>query len=311
MLRSKTPYARDCRRLCEKANSGGNGMNWHPKSWWSKQPRQIPLDGPTLKGPVWQMCTAAQFEEDAYTEASQALFLPAGVKHRKLWEWAYIRSALLSHFGSLEGKRGLGFGVGREPLVANFAGAGAAIVATDLGGEEAAAAGWIETDQHAASLEALRYPGHCPADLFNQRVAFRAVDMNAIPVDLVGFDFLWSSCSLEHLGSLQHGMSFIENSMRCLRPGGLAVHTTEFNVSSNGATMESSTLSIYRRRDIEALATSLASKGHSVPAINFSPGDQPLDLHIDLPPYSSDRHLKLRVAKFDTTSFGMNICAAG
>ena len=39
--------------------------------------------------------------------------------------------------------------------------------------------------------------------------AYREVDMRAIPTDLRGFDFAWSSCALEHLGSLGAGMAFV------------------------------------------------------------------------------------------------------
>lgn len=53
------------------------------------------------------------------------------------------------------------------------------------------------------------------------------------------FDFIWSSCALEDLSALEHGIKFILNSLRMLKPGGIAVHTKEFNVSSNFETIES------------------------------------------------------------------------
>ncbi|HZI52320.1 MAG TPA: hypothetical protein VFD56_01350, partial [Chitinophagaceae bacterium] len=48
----------------------------------------------------------------------------------------------------------------------------------------------------------------CDEDLFRKSVVYRAVDMNKIPGDLVDFDFNWSSCSFEHLGSIEKGMRF-------------------------------------------------------------------------------------------------------
>ena len=48
-------------------------------------------------------------------------------------------------------------------------------------------------------------------------------------------------------------MDFVINSMRVLKPGGVAVHTTEFNLSSNDDTIEARDLCVYRRRDIELL----------------------------------------------------------
>ena len=47
-----------------------------------------------------------------------------------------------------------------------------------------------------------------------RRVSFRAVDMNTIAADLTDFDFCWSSCCFEHLGSIDHGLQFIHNTMR-------------------------------------------------------------------------------------------------
>ena len=39
--------------------------------------------------------------------------------------------------------------------------------------------------------------------------------------------------------------------------------------------------------------------------LNFNTGDQRLDLHIDVPPYSQSNHLKLQIAQWVTTSFGV------
>ena len=75
----------------------------------------------------------------------------------------------------------------------------------------------------------------CPEDEFRRLVDFRYCDMNNISSDLHEFDFCWSCCALEHLGSLSAGLRFIERSLDTLRPGGWAVHTTEFNLFSDAA----------------------------------------------------------------------------
>ena len=133
--------------------------------------------------------------------------------------------------------------------------------------------------------------------------------MNAITDDLQGFDFLWSSCALEHLGGLEAGMRFIETAMKCLRPGGIAVHTTEFNLGSNDKTVDRPSVSIYRKRDIESLALRLTRKGHHVGTINFTPGTGPKDLHIDLPPYIGSTHLRLLLKRHLSTSIGIYVKA--
>ena len=44
--------------------------------------------------------------------------------HRKMWEWLFIAEALSERGMLAAGRRGVGFGVGQEPLVALFADAG-------------------------------------------------------------------------------------------------------------------------------------------------------------------------------------------
>jgi hypothetical protein len=206
------------------------------------------------------------------------------------------------------GCRGLGFGVGQERLPALFASLGCDVLATDQAPEEAVRAGWAQTDQHATSLAELNKEGICDDTEFRRRVTFRCADMNAIPADLSEqFDFCWSTCSFEHLGSLEHGMRFVENSIKTLKPGGLAVHTTEFNLSSNTDTIESRDLSIYRRCDIEALVRRLEGSGCHVEPVEWEPQTGFVDKYVDLPPYSQAPHLRLRLGAYDCTSIGLII----
>ena len=69
--------------------------------------------------------------------------------HRKLWEWLFIIQALFERGMLQEGRRGLGFGVGNDPLPSFFASLGGDIVATDLDVEQATEAGWGAGGQHA------------------------------------------------------------------------------------------------------------------------------------------------------------------
>jgi SAM-dependent methyltransferase len=130
--------------------------------------------------------------------------------------------------------------------------------------------------------------------------------MNHIPKDLRGFDFIWSSCSLEHLGSLKHGEYFVYNAMRCLKPGGIAVHTTEYNFSSNEETLDTGGTVLYRRCDIEQIVKRLQYRGHKI-SLDFASGDLPDDQFIDMPPYKHDPHLKLQLLQYVITSMGLII----
>jgi hypothetical protein len=206
---------------------------------------------------------------------------------RKEWEHAAICRALDAAGVLRPGARGLGFGVGREPLVAAFAARGVAVVATDLAADDARAAGWSATNQHALTLDGLLHPSVCSAEVLRAQVEVRAVDMNAIPDDLVGshFDFVWSACAFEHLGSLEAGLEFVARSAACLRPGGIAVHTTEFNVESDDRTLTSGPTVAYRRQDFAALERRLAAAGHTMAPFVAGERTGVFDYLIDVPPH--------------------------
>lgn len=258
----------------------------------------------TLIEPISQMCTAGQMSEPLYAEWCQRLGMPPW-SHRKQWEFVFICRAL-DYYGALrEGARGLGFGVGNEPIPSVFAAAGCHIVATDLPAEDDRALIWNATYQLGASLRDIHHPHLCDEASFFERVSYRPVDMTAIPDDLTGFDFTWSSCAYEHLGSIEAGLDFFENSLACLKPGGIAVHTTELNLSSNSDTLDFGATVVFRRRDFESLAARLIRQGHDVIPITFDSGQSDLDRIIDLPPYSNDPHLRLALLRWVATSFGM------
>ena len=86
------------------------------------------------------------------------------------------------------------------------------------------------------------------------------------------FHFTWSSRYFEHLGSIDRGLAFIKEQMKCLRRGGVAVHTTEFNVGSNHETIDHEATVLFRRRDLQRLARWLYSPRPSDPP-RLSPGD--------------------------------------
>ena len=260
---------------------------------------------PTLLAPVSQACTQAQFDEPSYEYWCQAI-REVPRYHRKQWEFCFILQALAVNDMLRPGARGLGFGVGREPLPALMASRGISVLATDLETSSAVEAGWVSTLQHAPTREALNDRGICSPDEFSQLVDTRFMNMTAIDPNLDNFDFCWSACALEHLGSIERGLTFIEQALSCLRPGGIAVHTTEYNCSSDEDTLDNSSTVLFRRRDIMGLAERLQGLGHSL-VLNFTLGDGPVDRHVDVPPYSSDHHLKLLVGGFATTSFGLII----
>lgn len=235
------------------------------------------------------------------------------VYHRKLWEWVYISQALYERGCLTEGKRGVVFGVGEECTPDLYASFGCEILATDLGADESAAQGWMEHGQNVGgNLDKLNQYHFCSPPEFKKKVSWCDVDMNHIPADIQGYDFCWSSCALEHLGNLENGLEFIKNSLRTVRKGGIAVHTTEYNLSSNEDTFESEGLSVYRRCDIERVVGELRAAGHYVYPLDWHLGDGVLDRFVDLPPYSQkDMHLRLRLSEYPCTSIGLIIVKDG
>ena len=248
----------------------------------------------------------------------------APIYHRKLWEYAFLLQAL--HDGGLlrPGVRALGFGCGTEPTPSYFAAHGIASTATDLAPDEAGSQGWADTNQHATTLEQ-SYASHLvDRPTFDRLVTHRFVDMNAIDADLRDYDFCWSICAMEHLGSIQRGMDFLENTLETLRPGGMSIHTMEFNVDPDGPTIDNWPTVLFQRKHLEALAARLEAKGHRVAPFDFDPGSKPLDQFIDLPPWGDTAkakladwistqplHLKVAADGFVATCFGIIITKAG
>jgi SAM-dependent methyltransferase len=277
-----------------------------PPALWQNGPRasqKLP-DEPVFARSM--LCRQAHFET-GYFAYWTAQIAHAPAYHRKLWEFIFIAQALYERGLLRPGSKGLGFGVGREPMAALFASRGCEVVATDADAAHAARAGWIETAQHASSLDGLRWPQICDDLQFDRLVRFQSFDMNDAPGNFRDFDFCWSACALEHLGSIENGLAFIRNSLACLRPGGIAVHTTEFNLHSDDATIDKAETVLFRRRDLVELFAELEAEGHLCAPLDLTEGHEPIERYIDLPPFRPMPHLKMALQGMPATSIGLII----
>jgi SAM-dependent methyltransferase len=264
----------------------------------------------------------ADLESDWVAHWSAQLQVPV-IFHRKLWEVCYVLQAIYEEGHLRAGARGLGFGCGEEVTPSYLASHDIAITVTDLAAANAQAAGWAATGQHVSSIEQAFQPHLVSRELFDKNISLRDVDMTAIPDDLVDYDFCWSMCALEHLGTIQAGLDFIENSLKTLRPGGLAVHTTEFNLDPDGPTIDNWPTVLFQQKHFEELAARLRAQGHYVAAFDFSYGDKPMDHFIDIPPFpyhlptqmndwfGPSLHLKVSVDGFPCTCFGIVVRKGG
>lgn len=275
----------------------------------------------TRVGLTSKLCTQADIESDWLRFwCGQLQIVP--FYSRKIWEYGFVLQALWEGGQLRSGAQGLGFAVGTELTPSYLAGRHIQVLATDLAGEDGRADNWAQTDQHAASLEGLLRPNLVRRERFLANCRFRPVDMNAIPEELHGqFDFCWSMCSFEHVGSIEQGLEFVRNSVRCLKPGGIAVHTTEMNLETEGETVDNWPTVLFQPRHFAELSRRLAADGHELLALDTDAGTGLLDRFIDVPPYDlqphpalafpTAPHLRLTVDGFPVTSVGLIVRAGG
>lgn len=270
---------------------------------------ESPLSSGALRS---EIARAGRLNSAAFLAWISELGLEKNRDHRKDWELAFILEVLRERDLLREGVKGLVFAVGQERIPACLAARGCSVLASDLAGEDDRNKDWQQSGQWSGTIDDLTFPDLCSPEVMRERVSFRPIDMNQIPGDLSGFDFSWSTCSFEHCGSLELGIRFLENQMECLRPGGIAVHTTEFNLSSNTDTISEGDSVIYRLRDIEEAILRLQSKGHHVEPLDVRVGNDPNDRYIDClqgtpPQYEQKRHMRLLLGNYVSTSIRLII----
>lgn len=104
--------------------------------------------------------------------------------------------------------------------------------------------------------------------------------------------------------------------MRGLKPGGIAVHTTEHKLDGSGGTIRRGPTVLYQRRHLDRLAGRLEAVGHVMLPIDAAGGAATaFDQFVDLPPYPLDPsffgalehvpHLQLAPAGHPVTSVGI------
>lgn len=251
-----------------------------------------------------KICTDSDFHNEWFKKWDNRINWLPGLINRKQWEWVMITQSLEERNLLKPGKKGIGFGIGKDPLPSLFASLGCSILATDLPRDTDTESGkrWLHSTQYANEINQLFWPNICDINIFKKNVTYQGVDMNHIPQDLRGFDFSFSSCALEHLGSIQNGSNFIFNQMNCIKKGGWAVHTTEYNLSSNDQYFNDNFTVTFRRRDIETIIDKLTDSGHFVEELDTSIGSTKSDFYVDQPPYGSDPHIRLQIGDFVVTS---------
>ncbi|MBD5417793.1 MAG: class I SAM-dependent methyltransferase [Desulfovibrio sp.] len=243
------------------------------------------IDAPVKIGLTSKITTQEDLESDwsrYWTKELKANFR----YNRKRWEFAFVLQALFEN--DMFGKSGLGFACGNESLPSYLISRGCTITAGDkpLDEEDGGQKKWRSTGEYTESKELLFKQALVSREAFDAAFQLKYLDMNAIPDDSEAtYDFIWSVCAIEHLGSIDNGLKFLCESLKLLKPGGISVHTTEYNLFSDDLTIESPDLSFFRKKDFQRLRELLENKAELLD-IDYALGDLPFDRYIDMSPYS-------------------------
>jgi hypothetical protein len=258
---------------------------------------------PNLDRPTSQLCTAAQCAEPVFLEIMAAMGLRPGLS-RSLWEQAWIVSVLATEGLIAPGRMGLGLEPGRHRIGSLLASRGVAVQGVGRG-----AAGPHGTEVRRLDLF---HPEVVRIEDFDAMVGFAEMDPlqpDRLPPD--AFDFCWSSGHAHRLGSVSAALDFFEASLVPVRPGGLAVHSCAFNLTSDRLTWELPDLVVLRRSDIEALAERLQrAGGHELLTFNTHPGHDAADETVK-PAVPGPPGIRQRQGFAVVTSLGIAIRKAG
>jgi hypothetical protein len=223
--------------------------------------------------------------------------------HRRLWETAYVLQTLFEADALLPGARVLA-----------------------LGPVDTSVISYLACNEVCSTVVAASAPSRredlADSHSFDNRV------IHLLPVEsglkgVEGFDACWSIGNIGGHGSIRAGMDFVLETMKTLKPGGVAVHILDFNFADDSQTIDNWPSVLFQRRHIELLAQELTAAGYLPRQLDFHLGHQPLDRFVDLPPYNLDRteafwglwkdgwqgaHLKVSVDGFPVTSFAL-VCS--
>lgn len=177
-----------------------------------------------LAPPLSRVAGPAEWERGELVELMEAIAPgtePRRRPHRKLWEFAAGVEALERGGALHDGAVGLSTGAGHEPVLYYLANRCRWLIATDIYGEGDFVRG-------EAGIQMLVDP-----DLFApyayRRRRLSACHMNALDLhfDDGELDFVVSFGSIEHFGGPDAALRALRETARVLRPGGVALITTE------------------------------------------------------------------------------------
>lgn len=197
---------------------------------------------PSFLDPVSQIMTQAQLSEDSFAALRDEIG-QRDADDRMIWQQAFVLQALGRYGFLISGARGLCLGEEGMDVISLLIGRNHAVV---------------------AGVDDI-----CTARADHILLSQREMDFAKLPDDLRGFDFLWSIGTADRMGGAREASLFVENAMRCLRPGGLAVHLMDLSIMDQRPANPAVGRSALYRQEIARIAVTLISRSHEVAQLNF------------------------------------------
>ena len=159
------------------------------------------------------------------SSVAQYPIIPVEQKNRKAWEvgmvlHAFDRLGVLTPTAEI-----LGIGVAKEETISLLSPHVKRLFATDIYCNPDTWNGWHGTDLMIDASQFLTQPYN------RRRVVWQHVDGRSLPYEDNTFDAIFSCSSFEHFGSEADIRQAIGEACRVLKPGGVAVISTEFKIS--------------------------------------------------------------------------------
>ena len=156
---------------------------------------------------------------------AQFPLIPVEQQNRKAWEVGMVVHALDQLGAITPTAEILGIGAAKEETISLLSPHVKRVFATDIYLDKGA---WTDWHGQELMIDASRFM----AVPFNRRrVVWQHVDGRSLPYEDNSFDAIFSSSSFEHFGSENDIRQAISEACRVLKPGGVAVISTEFKIS--------------------------------------------------------------------------------
>ena len=172
--------------------------------------------------PLNKVCRAADAGDPLWRRSYDDLGFSANpeVFHRKIWEFNQALYGLRVLKRLAPGATALGIGCGHEELMYFLANRIRRVIATDL-----YEGSWIGGESDA---DVLTHPAkYAPFKYREDHLEVRRMDALALEADASSVDFVSCLSSIEHFGRLSDKLTSLREMHRILKPGGVAVLTTE------------------------------------------------------------------------------------